>query len=112
MDLYHSIVFVGACIAFFAMYKVLSWFINRRYYVPKVAPPKINETYGARRLRMDAQIRANLETSGEWTIEQLAPQEKPGTEVSSELEYPVDMKDVGAVPTFSANISTVRRSAA
>ena len=61
MDLYHSIVFVGACIAFFAMYRLLSWFIKRRYYVPKVAPPKINETYGARRSRLDALIRANLE---------------------------------------------------
>jgi len=66
MDLYHSIVFVGACIAFFAMYKVLSWFINRRYYVPKVAPPKINETYGARRSRFDALTRANL---GEETMD-------------------------------------------
>ena len=33
MDIYHSIVFVGACVAFFAMYRLLSWFINRRYYI-------------------------------------------------------------------------------
>ena len=52
MDIYHSIVFVGACVAFFAMYRLLSWFINLPYYVPKIAPPEINEIFGRANLDM------------------------------------------------------------